>query len=457
MKGGGNLDSGSFEHTAIHDRVYVGRKLGEFESSPAFEPVTKVILWYDDESSYAAGDDSGRVLELTCPWATQAMAENILASVSGFVYRPFSGTGALLDPAAELGDAVTVNGVYSMLATMDTNFDALCLSDISAPADEEVDHEYPYQSPQGRELRRKVSLEQKYYGTKISRREGLVIEKTDGDSVEARVVLNAEKLAFYDGSGQEQLYFDPAEGVYKFRGALNVNDNFIVDKLGNVTMKGNLNLAEISTIYWGDKPPNKKRYAASTDGPWHDSMQSGDIYCCDWNYTTNQWGDPYKFVGTDGKDGVDGSDASVNRRNVEQALAYAKGLGSSFMAVDTVGSPIIYGGKIYGSEIYAGGVVGSGGVVGTGSVISLTDEGIELRNDTNDTKLEIASALVPGVGTVTALYGGGALLIDSMQTMIGLYMGTSSAIGMQVGPSGTEFAGPVHFSGKVTGVTAVFA
>ena len=34
------MDSGSFEHTAIHDRVYVGRKLSEFESSPAFEPVT---------------------------------------------------------------------------------------------------------------------------------------------------------------------------------------------------------------------------------------------------------------------------------------------------------------------------------------------------------------------------------------------------------------------------------
>lgn len=356
----------------MSDRVYVGRKLGEFESSPAFEPVTKVILWYDDESSYAAGNDSGRVLELTCPWATQAMAENILASVSGFVYRPFSGTGALLDPAAELGDAVTVNGVYSMLATMDTNFDALCLSDISAPADEEVDHEYPYQSPQGRELRRKVSLEQKYYGTKISRREGLVIEKTDGDSVEARVVLNAEKLAFYDGSGQEQLYFDPAEGVYKFRGALNVNDNFIVDKLGNVTMKGNLNLAEISTIYWGDKPPNKKRYAASTDGPWHDSMQSGDIYCCDWNYTTNQWGDPYKFVGTDG---APGSPANVTFNNILSALQKAEATKSTFITANEVGAPTIYGAKIYGAEIYAGGIDEKGG-----EIITLTDKGIAVWN-----------------------------------------------------------------------------
>ena len=304
----------------MSDRVYVGRKLGEFESSPAFEPVTKVILWYDDESSYAAGDDGGRVLELTCPWATQAMAENILASVSGFVYRPFSGTGALLDPAAELGDAVTVNGVYSILATMDTNFDALCLSDISAPADEEVDHEYPYQSPQGRELRRKVSLEQKYYGTKISRREGLVIEKTDGDSVEARVVLNAEKLAFYDGSGQEQLYFDPAERVYKFRGALNVNDKFVVEKSGDVTMKGSINLAgninmSGGVITWGQNGPVKYQFSSvGLTGPWHDTMQTNDKYRRDSLDGGTTWGAGYQFVGKDGQngqDGADGSDANV--------------------------------------------------------------------------------------------------------------------------------------------------
>lgn len=42
-------------------------------------------------------------------------------------------------------------------------------------------------------------------------------------------------------------------------------------------------------------------------------MQSGDIYCCDWNYTTNVWGAPYKKVGTDGTPGHDGSDATVPR------------------------------------------------------------------------------------------------------------------------------------------------
>ena len=347
----------------MSDRVYVGRKLGEFESSPAFEPVTKVILWYDDESSYAAGDDGGRVLELTCPWATQAMAENILASVSGFVYRPFSGTGALLDPAAELGDAVTVNGVYSMLATMDTNFDALCLSDISAPADEEVDHEYPYQSPQGRELRRKVSLEQKYYGTKISRREGLVIEKTDGDSVEARVVLNAEKLAFYDGSGQEQLYFDPAEGVYKFRGALNVNDNFIVDKLGNIVSNGSMTING-SLIMNGSANWLQTRYStnknASIPNQWQEAWDSA------WDNTSTQvwviysynggqnWTQPMLAQGKDGAQGETGPQGSA--ANVPAWVkAYTSSAEFDTLVTDEwVVTMNLFGSKIFGTEIYGG-------------------------------------------------------------------------------------------------------
>ena len=131
------------------------------------------------------------------------------------------------------------------------------------------------------------------------------------------MVLNAEKLAFYDGEGQEQLYFDPAAGCYKFRGMLNVNDNFVVDKLGNVTMKGSINMSS-GSITWGGNIPNKKRYAASTGGPWHDTMQSGDIYCCDWDYQINDWGTPYQFVG---KDGRPGSDATVPKYITDTVIA----------------------------------------------------------------------------------------------------------------------------------------
>ena len=89
------------------------------------------------------------------------------------------------------------------------------------------------------------------------------------------MVLNAEKLAFYDGEGQEQLYFDPAAGCYKFRGMLNVNDNFVVDKLGNVTMKGSINMSS-GSITWGGNSPVKYEFSTSMTGPWYDAMQAND-------------------------------------------------------------------------------------------------------------------------------------------------------------------------------------
>lgn len=122
--------------------------------SPAFEVFTGVRLWYDDEQYFFAGDETGRVLEADNPWATQEMADHMLASITGFAYQPYAAAGAVLDPAAELGDAVTVGGVYGQLATIDTRFDALMVSDISAPGEKEVDHEYPYLSPAEREYKR---------------------------------------------------------------------------------------------------------------------------------------------------------------------------------------------------------------------------------------------------------------------------------------------------------------
>lgn len=122
--------------------------------SPAFAPFTGVRLWYDDEQYFFAGDETGRVLEADNPWATQAMAESVLASISGYSYQPFEAGSAILDPAAELGDGVNVGGVYGPLASITTRFDAMCAADIAAPADEEIDHEYPYLSPAEREYKR---------------------------------------------------------------------------------------------------------------------------------------------------------------------------------------------------------------------------------------------------------------------------------------------------------------
>lgn len=103
-----------------------------------------------------AGEPSGRVLEVTNPWGTQQMASDMLAKIQGYQYKPFTADGALLDPAAELGDSVTVGNVYSVINSAETTFSPLMSSTISAREDSTLDHEYPYELKENREIERRI-------------------------------------------------------------------------------------------------------------------------------------------------------------------------------------------------------------------------------------------------------------------------------------------------------------
>ena len=142
---------------SLSDSVFVGTKAGGLETSPQFEPISKIILLVDSENYYEAGNDTGRTLEITCPYGTQAMANNLLSSLGGYAYQPATASDALIDPAAELGDAVTVGGVYTILAQMDTTFDSLMTADIGAPGQEEIESEYPYVSQQQSDINRQLA------------------------------------------------------------------------------------------------------------------------------------------------------------------------------------------------------------------------------------------------------------------------------------------------------------
>lgn len=217
--------------------ITLGRDVQSFSKTDAYAPISRVTITDDAGNDFTAGNDTGRALELGCPWATQTMANDLLTKFRGKVYRPFTASGAMLDPAAELGDTVSCNGVESILGEIDTTYDALCASDISAPGDQDVNHEYEYSDATTRELKRKLTLGANYYGTTITRQNGLEIVKTNGETTKSRVKLNSDVLAFYDDDGNEALYFDTAEGTYKFAGVLNVSDLFQVDKDGTVSIK----------------------------------------------------------------------------------------------------------------------------------------------------------------------------------------------------------------------------
>lgn len=114
---------------------------------PVFEPITKIVVMVDSENAYVAGDDTGKEISIPCPYGTQEMAEKLLEQLGGYRYQPMVAEDALIDPAAELGDAVTVAGVYTVYAEKDIEFDHLLAANISAPGEKELLQEYGYQTP----------------------------------------------------------------------------------------------------------------------------------------------------------------------------------------------------------------------------------------------------------------------------------------------------------------------
>ena len=140
----------------MSDVVGLARNVGLVEVSPQFDNYSKVVIHVDDDTVIEVGNDTGRALEFSCPWGTQAMATAILASLTGYQYQPYKAKDALLDPAAEIGDAANIRGSYGGIYARNRNFNELMPADISAPQDEEINHEYQYESPERREFKRSI-------------------------------------------------------------------------------------------------------------------------------------------------------------------------------------------------------------------------------------------------------------------------------------------------------------
>lgn len=132
----------------------VGRQVSNVKVSPQFDAVTKVVVKISDTEAYESGTDGGRTLEVSNPWGSQRMADNILARLQGFQYTPYDAHGAVLDPATEMGDFANLATVFGGVFERRRNFGRLMKADISAPTDEEINHEYKFETPQKREYTR---------------------------------------------------------------------------------------------------------------------------------------------------------------------------------------------------------------------------------------------------------------------------------------------------------------
>lgn len=146
----------------------IGRKITRFDSSPRFDPFTRIVVRRSEDVEFSAGDETGRTLTIECPWGTQRIADGLLLQIGGYAYQPYVATGAIISPALELGDEIRANGLESFLYTQDVNFGPLFICDISAPDGEEIDHEFPYSSGAERRTTREISAVKTTQATQYS-------------------------------------------------------------------------------------------------------------------------------------------------------------------------------------------------------------------------------------------------------------------------------------------------
>lgn len=212
----------------MSDKYYVGGDITSFSDNGKYKPISRVTLLVDDENSLTAGDDTGMEVIASCPHATQPMVNALLQTMKGYQYQAYEAGAANIDPAAELGDGVTVGGIYSPLSKLSD--DGRGYAGISSPGEAEMEDEYPAEGYITQEFNRKIA-ETRSTITKTSEEIMLKVDGIDGKYTEVKTTL--------DG-----LTVTDASGTTKINGSSIKTDNLYV-AAANIT--GTLTAGQIQT------------------------------------------------------------------------------------------------------------------------------------------------------------------------------------------------------------------
>lgn len=214
------------------------------DADPSAAPYSRVTIYKGldkengDEATITVGDDSGRTLEITSDWGTQEQAERILAKIKGRRYQPFKATDTTLEPSAELGDAVSVGGVYSGIFSKITTLGGGIYSDISAPSPEEVEHELTHKTTVDRKYTRLVAEMRSEF--RITEKEiSARVEKTHGSDTE-NFWWSLQYDGWTVGSGPTKIFGVDKDGAF-VNGTIRATSGIIGDftlARGNLTTYG---------------------------------------------------------------------------------------------------------------------------------------------------------------------------------------------------------------------------
>ena len=124
------------------DSVFLGRNASSFRRRGQTGTISKVTLVVDEENFFTAGDDTGDELTADCAWATQDMADAVLAQVGGKQIPGFTADEALLDISTEVGDGLTVCDTYSVAASIESTLDLMDTASVALSVSGDVEQEY---------------------------------------------------------------------------------------------------------------------------------------------------------------------------------------------------------------------------------------------------------------------------------------------------------------------------
>lgn len=183
------------------------RNITSFRNTGKSQPISGIELMVDEKNMYFAGNDNGYVMTIDCPYGTQEMANDLLAKAKGFEYQGFTAEQVILPPETELGDGITVAGIYGMVARRSFKFTPGMTSNIEAPRELEVQHEYKYSSPQQRKTERQIAEARSTF-TKTAEEITLRVNGIDGDIASLKVSLGnvqSEVSGKIDGNTAQSL------------------------------------------------------------------------------------------------------------------------------------------------------------------------------------------------------------------------------------------------------------
>ena len=216
----------------MSEKYYVGRDLTSFFDKGKYKPISRVTLLVDDENSLTAGDDTGMEVVASCPHATQPMVNALLQAMKGYQYQAYEAGAANIDPAAELGDGVTVGGIYSPLSKLSD--DGRGYAGISSPGEAEMEDEYPSDGYITQEFNRKIA-ETRSTITKTSEEITLKVEGIDGRVSDITQTVDGIRLSVTSASnpdGQTTATITLKVGPNNYTGYIKLD--------GNVDVSGQL-------------------------------------------------------------------------------------------------------------------------------------------------------------------------------------------------------------------------